>query len=58
MTSPCPTVYVDIRVPLATTEQIFLQLAVQAAAQTFRKIRTEGSDYAVPPDSKSTGGVQ
>lgn len=58
MTSPSPTVHVDIRVPLAATEQMFLQLAVQAAVNTFRKIRPEGSDSAEPLDGKSTGGVQ
>lgn len=58
MTSPSPTIYVDIRVPLAATEQKFLQLAVQAAANTFRTIQIEGSDSADPPGSKSTGDVQ
>jgi hypothetical protein len=39
MTSPTPVVNIEVRVPLATTERAFLQLAVQAAARRFREMQ-------------------
>ncbi len=48
MTVPHPVVHVDVRVPVAVTEQAFLQLAVQAATKKFREMQTQGSGCAEP----------
>ena len=46
--SPQSVVYVDIRIPLAATEQVFLQLAVQAAIKKFRELQADASVCADP----------
>jgi hypothetical protein len=43
MTSSIPVVHVDVHVPIAATERVFLQLAVQAAARKFRELHADTS---------------
>jgi len=58
MTTSPPVIHVDIHIPLTATEQVFLQLAVQAAAKRFRELQATGSILVEPPSIKPTRNVQ
>jgi hypothetical protein len=53
MTSPTPVVNIEVRVPLATTERAFLQLAVQAAARRFREMQGQSLSAFQPPAAET-----
>jgi len=58
MASQQSLAYVDVHVPLAATERVFLQLAVQAASKKFREKQSEPLGPAEPTINKAAGDIQ
>lgn len=58
MTAPHPVVHVDVRVPVAVTEQVFLHLAVQAAVKKYRQLQAESQVLSEPPCTRPSETFQ